>query len=69
MLQQMLDLDRDIVGQAWVLVVQTAHDPGRVLGAVEKVRVAERDVLGARCDLPANVFEHDVRLNDRNWPS
>ena len=35
----------------------------RVRRAIEKIRIAERDVLRARRHLPANIFEHDVALD------
>jgi len=35
-----------------------------VSGTVEKIGIAEGDVFGAPGDLPADVFQHDSRLNN-----
>ena len=68
MLQQMLDLDRDVVGHVGMRGVQRLDDAHRVRRAVEEIGIAEGDVLGARRDLRRDVREHDVRLHDAELP-
>ena len=62
--QQVLDLDRDVVGQRRMPRVQRLDDAPRVRRAVEEVGIAEGDVLGAGGDLLIDVGEHDVDRHD-----
>ena len=48
--------------------VQGTDHPQRVGGAVEKVRVAERDVPGSRCHLLRDVGDDHVHRNDAEPP-
>src|SRR5690349_9099518 len=64
MLAQMLDLDGGIVGQFREITVKRLDDANRMCGAVEEIRIAERDVLGAGRHLPPYVLEYDLRLHD-----
>ena len=59
--EQMLDLDRDVVRDLRKLRMERARDGNGVADAVEEVRVAERDVSGARGDLPSDVRHDDLR--------
>ena len=49
--EQVLDLDRDVVRDLRKLRMERARDGNGVADAVEEVRIAERDVSGARGDL------------------
>ena len=60
LLPQVLDLDRDVVGDAGKLARQRVDDRQRVSRAVEEVGIAEGDVLRARRHLRADVRQHDV---------
>src|SRR5258705_6881837 len=60
MLQEMLDLDRDVVGEARELIAEMLNDPPGVRRAVEKIRIAEADVLRACLNLRADVVDDDV---------
>ena len=60
MAKQVLDLDRDVVAQGRVLLVERPDDRDRVADAVPEIRIAERDVRGARRDLAAHVLEHHL---------
>src|SRR5712692_7670127 len=64
MFQQMLDLDGDVVGEAGMLGMKIFHQSHRVSRTIEKIGIAEGDVLGARGHLAANVFEHNIPLYD-----
>ena len=64
MAQEVLDLDRDVVGEPRMRAVERAHDAERVPDAVEEVGVAEGDVLRAGRDLLADVVEDDFALHD-----
>ena len=64
MLQQVLNLDRDVVREAGKLVRQRLDHPERMPNAVEKVRVAKRDVLGAGRHLRADIRQDDVDRDD-----
>ena len=60
----MLNLDRYIVGDRGEFVVERLYYSDAVGGAVEKVGVAERDVLGAGFDLLSDIGQDDVALDD-----
>ena len=64
MLQEVLDLDRDVVAHARVRFVQPFDDPHRVRRTVEEVGIAECDVPRATGDLGGDVGGDDVRLHD-----
>src|SRR6266705_2735077 len=64
----MLDLDRNVVRQAWMLAVKGVDQIDSMLDSVEEVWVTKCDVLGAHCNLATDVFQHDVRLNDTELP-
>ena len=63
LLQQVLDLDGGVVGERRKFLVQRFDDAHGVRGAVEEIGIAEGDVLGAGCDLLANVLQHNFRLH------
>ena len=62
--QQVLDLGRDVEGQRGELGVQRARDREGVVGPVEEVGVAERDVGRPRRHLLADVREDHSRGTD-----
>src|SRR5579862_1178695 len=64
MLSQVLDLDGGVVGETRKLLMQCLHDAHGVRGAVEKIRIAERDMLGSRPHLLPDVLDHHLGLND-----
>ena len=64
MLEQMLDLDRGIVSEAWIGAVKFIHNRQGVPDPVEKVRVAEGDVRGSRRHLPPDVLDHHFSLDN-----
>ena len=66
---EVLDLDRHVIGDPRVLRVQGSGDLERMTGAIEEVRIPERDVLCARADLLPDVLEHDVPLDDAERPA
>ena len=63
MLQEMLDLDRDVVADAWMFSRESLDDPPRMRWPVEEIWITERDVLRAGNDLRSNVLEHHVHRN------
>jgi hypothetical protein len=63
-LQQVLDLDGHVVGDAGALASEALDDRLCVTDAVEEVRIAESDVAGAGGDLCACVGENDLRRDD-----
>ena len=64
MLQQVLHLDGHVVGERRPLAVQRFHNGDGVAGAVQKIGIAEGDVLGAGGYLLADVRQHHVLLHD-----
>ena len=60
-IDQVLDLDRHVVGQPRMLARQRANDAQRMRDAVEEIRVSERDVPGAGADLRPDVGQDDIR--------
>ena len=62
--QQVLDLDRHVVGEIRESLVQRLDDADGVGGAVEEIGVAEGNVLGAGRDLLRDVGQHDLRWHD-----
>ena len=66
---EVLDLDRHVVGQRREAAVQLIDDRQRVSRAVEEVGVAEGDVLRAGVDLLADVLDHDITFDDPEAPA
>src|SRR5262249_31281402 len=64
MLEEVLDLDSDIVGQRWPGFVQGRDQGDGVFDAVEEIRVAESNMLGTGTDLAPDVLDHNFRLDD-----
>src|SRR5437899_9776258 len=64
MLEDVLDLGREVEGHAGKFGAHRAHDAQRVTGAIQKIRVAERDVGRAGPDLPPDIFQDDLRRHD-----
>jgi hypothetical protein len=64
MMQQVLDLDRHVIGDGRVRGMQRFDDPDRVGRPVEEIGIAESDVLCTRIDLGGHVGEHHVGLHD-----
>src|SRR5574341_172250 len=62
--QEMLNLDRDVVGYVWKFSVHGLDDWDHMTGSIEKIRVTEGDVARARFDLIANICQHHVALHD-----
>src|SRR4029077_9673255 len=64
MLQQVLDLDRNVVRELRKFPMHGLDDSERVRRPIKEIRIAERDVLGAGIYLLADIFQHDIPLND-----
>jgi hypothetical protein len=69
---QVLDFYRDVVSYVGKLAVKSFDKLGRVANTVEKIRIAERDMLGARGHLVPDVLYNDVAADDSenafiNW--
>ena len=62
--EDVLDLDRAVEGQVREPLVHRAHDPERVVDAVEEVRVAVGHVAGAQRDLLRDVGDDRVDVVD-----
>lgn len=60
--KQVFDLDGDVVGESRKLPVQSLDKRHRVPDAIEEIWITKRDVLGARSDLLANVFQYDFAI-------
>src|SRR5437870_472961 len=69
MMQQVLHLDRDVVGDLRVRSVQCLDYAQGVGRTVEEIRIAERDVLSAGADLRIDISEHDLRSHDSKLPA
>ena len=63
-LAQVLDLDGHVVGDFGKFAVKRFDKLHRVADAVEKIRIAKRNVLRARRHLAANIFKHDIAADD-----
>jgi hypothetical protein len=62
--EQVLDFDGDVVTEPREFAVERL-DNGQAVGwTIEKVGIAEGDVLSPGFDLTANIFEHYVALHD-----
>ena len=62
MAQDVLDLDRDVVGEAGELAGD-AQPVGARGSAVQEIGIAKRDVLRAGADLRAHVVQDDIEWN------
>src|SRR5215471_18563037 len=63
MLEQVLDFDGDVKSELREFAMQRFCEHYRVPNAIEKIRIAEGDVLRPRRHLLANVFEHDFAVH------
>src|SRR5487761_1780974 len=63
MLEQMLDFDGRIIGESRKFLMQGFDKRNGMSDAVKKIRIAERDVLGAGGHLLANISENHVALD------
>ena len=68
MAEQVLDLDRHVVGDARVGRVKRLDEPHRVCRSIEEIGIAERDVPRPGGDLRRDIGEHDVQLDDPELP-
>jgi hypothetical protein len=59
--QDVFDLDRGVVGDAGKLLREVLDNATRVRGPVEKIGIAEGDVLGAGRNLLADIRKHDIQ--------
>src|SRR6476660_8056829 len=64
MAQQVLHLDRHVVGRLGELSRKAANDRFSVTNAVEEIGIAECDVARARGNLRSHVGQHDLGRND-----
>src|SRR2546428_1227308 len=64
MLEDMLDLGREVEGHVGKFGVHRADDAQRVAGSVQKIGVAECDVDRAGHDLPPDILQDDLRGHD-----
>src|SRR5881397_2049016 len=64
MLEEVLDLGREVEGHAGKFGVHRADDAERLAGPVQKIGVAERDVGRAGQDLPPDILQDDVLRHD-----
>src|SRR5438309_5309312 len=64
MLEDVLDLGREVESHAGKFGAHRAHDAQRVAGAIQKIGVAERDVGRAGPDLPPDIFQDNLRRHD-----
>src|SRR5215831_18667381 len=60
----MLDLDGDVVGDGREFAMEGVDEVEGVLDAVEKIGIADGDVLRARGDLLADISEDDATVDD-----
>jgi len=63
-LQQVLDLDRDVIGEVRELPMELFPQTDSVADAVKEIRIAESDVLGTTGYLLANVLDDHSTWND-----
>ena len=68
MLEEMLDFGREVVGHLREFLVHGAHDFERMAGAVQKIRIAERQMFRAGVHLPPDVFQHGM-FRDQKEPA
>src|ERR1700676_5709404 len=60
----MLDLDRDVIRDFRELAMKGLDQFQGMPNAVEKIRIAKRNVLRPSRHLPPNIFQHHVALHD-----
>ena len=63
-LDEVLDFDDGVVGEAGKFAMQRCDEGKGVADAVEKIGIAERDVLRASGNLLADVREDDFAIHD-----
>src|SRR6266404_1544387 len=68
MLEDVLDFGGEIKGEIRKLFVHCLRDSKRVSRTVEEIGIAKSYVPGARGYLTANVFENDIRGNNKKSP-
>src|SRR5277367_3961946 len=68
MLQQMLDLDRDVVRHRRKLRMKRLDDGERVSWTVQKIGVAESNMLSPGGDLLPDICQHHLSLHDAESP-
>src|SRR5579859_2717637 len=59
----MLDFDGDVVSDRGMLRMERLADRNRMRWPVEKIGIAERDVFGTGCHLPADVFQNHAAIH------
>src|ERR1051325_6876340 len=60
----MLDFYRDVVTQLRKFPMHRFNNGNSVSGSIENIGIAERNVLGARSSLLANVLQHHLSLHN-----
>ena len=60
MLENVFDFDRTVEGEIWKRLVHCLNNANRVLGAIEEIGVAKRDVRGSGLHLVLNVLKNDL---------
>src|SRR5437764_13315266 len=63
MLQEVLHFDGDVVGKPRPLAMQRLDNGHGVARTIEKIRIAEGDVVRSGGHLPADIFQHYIRLH------
>src|SRR5215471_20907549 len=63
MLENMLDLDCRVVGHIREFGIERTDNVCRMRRAIEKIRIAERDVPGPCCYLLPDIVQHCLPLN------
>ena len=63
-LEEVFDLDGDVVGESRKFLVQSFNKRDCVPSAIEKIGIAERDVLRPGRHLLPNVFQYDFTIHD-----
>src|SRR6202042_1608501 len=62
--QQVLDFDDDVVADFGKFAMERFGNGESMRRAIEKIRVAKSDVLGAGVDLATNIFENNFARDD-----
>src|SRR5271154_3471343 len=60
----MFNLDGDVVGQLRKFAMQRLNNRQRMRGTIEKVRIAEGNVLRPSLNLLANIFQYHVAIDN-----
>ena len=63
LLEQVLDLDRSVVGQLRKFAMQSLYQFDGMRWPIKEVGIAERNVLGSGLNLLANVGQHNIALH------